>query len=143
MANNVLKNKDNEILDPKIPGYEKLKYKLSNAEVETGRLVVYDNKNYKEYVRLYEISMVGSDNVTVNHNLANFLITKIEATEWNPSTNTKFPLPSYRPTFPNNGMGLYISDTQIIIEVVPNQVNRDNHKALVSLYYIKLNEPIN
>lgn len=140
--NDVLKNNEGKILNPNIPRYEKLKYTLSNTEKETGRTVLYDNKTYKEYVRLYEISMVGSDNVTVNHNLANFLITKIEATEWNPSTNSQFPLPSFRPTFPNNGMGLYISDTQIIIEVVPNQVNRDNHKALVSLYYIKLNEPI-
>ena len=120
----------------------KLTYTLSNTETETGRTISYNNQLYKEYVRLYEIDMVGTSNVNTNHNLTNFLLTKIEATEWNPTTNTQFPLPSYRPTFPSNGIGLYISNTQIVIEAATEAPDRTGHIALVSLYYIKLNSPL-
>ena len=120
----------------------KLPYTLSNTETETGRTISYNNQLYKEYVRLYEIDMVGTSNVNTNHNLTNFLLTKIEATEWNPTTNTQFPLPSYRPTFPSNGIGLYISNTQIVIEAATEAPDRTGHIALVSLYYIKLNSPL-
>ena len=57
--------------------YEILKYTLSNVKTETGRIILYNNKKYKEYVRMYEIDMVGTSNVNVNHNLSNFLLTKI------------------------------------------------------------------
>ena len=140
--NEVLKDKDGNILNPKIPQYERLKYNLSNIETETGRIVLYDNKKYKEYVRLYEIDMKGTSNVNTNHDLNNFILIKIEATEYNPSSKSQFTLPSYRPTFPQNGMGLYVSDTQIVIEANIEAPNRDGHIALVSLYYIKLNNPI-
>lgn len=143
MNHNILKL-NNRIVQFDNPNkrYEELKYTLSNVKTETGRTVLYDNKKYKEYVRMYEIDMTGTSNVNTNHNLTNFLLTKVEATEWNPNSNSQFTLPSYRPTFPQNGMGLYISDTQIVIEPATGAPDRTGHIALVSLYFIELNNPI-
>ena len=80
MNHNILKL-NNQIVQFDNPNkrYEELKYTLSNVKTETGRTVLYDNKKYKEYVRMYEIDMTGTSNVNTNHNLANFLLTKIEA----------------------------------------------------------------
>lgn len=141
--NEVLKDKSGKVLNPKIPRYDKLKYILSSEETETGRIVQYSENKYKEYCRLYEINMSGTSNVVVNHELSNFILTKVEAIEKNLSTGSQFTLPSYRPTFLQNGMGLYLSSTQIVIESAEGSPNRDGHVALVTLYYIKLNEPIN
>lgn len=140
--NEVLKDKDEKILNPKIPRYERLKYTLSNVKTETGRLVLYNDKKYKEYVRLYEIPMSGIANVTVNHGLSDFLLTEIAGIEYNPNSKSQFPLPSYRPTYPKNGMGLYVSATQIVIETNTEAPDRSGHIALVSLFFIELNNPI-
>lgn len=143
MNYNILEKENNIlVIDNPNKRYEKLKYTLSNVKTETGRIVLYDNKKYKEFVRMYEIDMVGTSNVNTNHNLTNFLLTKVEATEWNPNSKSQFTLPSYRPAFPQNGMGLYISDTQIVIEAATGAPDRTGHVALVSLYFIELNNPI-
>lgn len=142
-VNNVLKDKDNEILDFKIPGYEKLKYTLSNAEKETGRTVLYDNKTYKEYVRLYKINMNATGNTGLDHGLNNFIITDVSAVEINLGSGSTFPLPALRPNYPANEMGFYVTNSQIMIEVPTNAPDRQGQIALVTLYYIKLNEPIN
>lgn len=141
-VNNVLKDKDNKILNPKIPRYENLKYTLSNDETETGRIIIYNNQKYKEYIKFYEINMATTGNTSVNHGLSNFIIIDITATEINLESGSTFPVPTSRPNYPANEMGLYITNSQIIIEVPSNAPNREDQIALVTLYYIKLNEPI-
>lgn len=141
--NEVLKDKSGKILNFKIPRYEKLKYTLSNEETETGRIIQYRGSYYKEYVKKYDIDISGTSNINTKHNLSDFLLTKIDATEYNPVTKSQFPLPALRPTFTANEMGLYVSNTEIVIEVANNAPDRPGQEAMVALYYIKLNEPIN
>ncbi len=141
--NNVLKDKLGNIFNPKIPRYEKLKYTLSNTEKETGRTILYNNQLYKEYVRLYKINMNATGNTSLDHGLNNFIITDVSAVEINLGSGSTFPLSALRPNYPANEMGFYVTSSQIMIEVPTNAPDRQDQIALVTLYYIKLNESIN
>ena len=89
------------------------------------------------YRKKYTGTMSGTSNLTIPHGLTNYVLKEVKGVEINTATGTSFNLPSIRPAYPDYTMGIYVSSTNIIIEVTTGAPDRTGQTVEVILEYIK------
>lgn len=95
----------------------------------------YTQNNKKVYLKLFAGTFAGKENLTIQHNLENCNIIKIEAVQKN-TTGITFNIPSIRAGYAEYNMGIYVTATEIVVETT-GLVDRTGQTANVTLYYTK------
>ena len=114
--------------------------KQLNTYSENETLCGYDEENntlIPRYRKKFIGTFSGTNNLTITHGLTNFVLRKIDGVQRNPATNSSFVLPSIRPAFPDYAMGIYVTTTDIVVEVTTNAPDRTGQIAEVILEYNK------
>ena len=112
----------------------------STREIICGYDEVVVNNQTKlvpRYRKKYIDTMNGTSNLSISHGLTNFILRHIEGVERNSNTGSCFNLPSIRPQYNTYTMGVYLTSTNIVVEVALDAPSRTGQEVEVTLEYNK------